>query len=178
MPISSELEKQLKVSARTGKYIVGRKEVLASLKGSKLLVWSSSANISQELLNQCKSLQIPALRFDGDPIALGKTCGIPFKVSVIAVRSAGDADLENFLRAQDYSVPKSSTLPVPITSQELRSEVPEQIVELKDSEEPKDLVKTKDKKVKEGAEKEKPAKKVKKSSKSSSVKKPKAKKTK
>src|SRR5487761_356550 len=115
MPASSELEKQLKKATKTGKYVVGRKEVLASLKGSKFLVWSSSANISQEILNQSKVLQIPALRFDGDPIALGKTCGIPFKVSVIAVRSAGDADLNSFSNSRDYTMPTlglSARMPV------------------------------------------------------------------
>lgn len=60
-------------------------------------------------------LQIPALRFDGDPIALGKTCGIPFKVSVIAVRSAGDADLNSFSNSRDYTMPTlglSARMPV------------------------------------------------------------------
>ena len=100
---ASELEKQLRAATRTGKYIVGRKEVLGSLKGSKLLVWSASANLPPEILNQCQSLEIPALRFDGNPIELGRACGIPYKVSVIAVRSAGDADLSNFSGSRDYS---------------------------------------------------------------------------
>ena len=120
MPVSSELEKQLKKATKTGKYVVGRKEVLASLKGSKLLVWSASANISQEILKQSKSFQIPALRFDGDPIALGKVCGIPFKVSVIAVKSAGDADLNLLSGSQDYAVPASVPLTqVPVSQAEI-----------------------------------------------------------
>lgn len=110
MPVSSELEKQIKKATKTGKYVVGRKEVLSSMKGSKLLVWSASANLSPDLLEQCKSLQIPAIRFDGDPIALGKMCGIPFKVSVIAVRSAGDADLGSFSDSHDYSLTASGAI--------------------------------------------------------------------
>ena len=47
MPEERELEKQLRVAAKTGKYIVGRREVLSGVKGSKLLVWSASANVPQ-----------------------------------------------------------------------------------------------------------------------------------
>lgn len=137
MPVSSELEKQLKKAIKTGKYVVGRKEVLASLKGSKLLVWSASANISKEILNQCSGFQIPALRFDGDPIALGKTCGIPFKVSVISVKSAGDADLNSLSNSRDYTVPTSGlSTRIPVSEAETGSAQGEEQAE-KESKEPK-----------------------------------------
>jgi large subunit ribosomal protein L30e len=104
----TDLERQLKVATRTGKYVVGRREVTGSLKGSKLIVWSASANLPTKILDECKTLQIPAIRFDGNPIELGKTCGIPFKVSVIAVKSAGDAVLSQFEGSQDYSQEKTA----------------------------------------------------------------------
>jgi large subunit ribosomal protein L30e len=100
-----DLEKQLKAVTKTGKYIVGRKEVLNGLKGSKLVVWSASANVPPKILEECKSLQVPAIRFDGNPIELGKSCGIPYKVSVIAVKSAGDAAFGSLEKFQDYSNP-------------------------------------------------------------------------
>ncbi|MDG6922631.1 MAG: hypothetical protein JRN67_04980, partial [Nitrososphaerota archaeon] len=65
MPEERELEKQLKVAAKTGKYIVGRREVQEGVKGSKLLVWSASANVPQKILDECKVLSVPAVRFDG-----------------------------------------------------------------------------------------------------------------
>lgn len=102
-----DLEKQLKAVTKTGKYVVGRKEVLNGLKGSKLVVWSASANVPPRILDECRNLQVPAVRFDGNPIELGKTCGIPYKVSVIAVKSAGDAALGTFEKSEDYSNPKS-----------------------------------------------------------------------
>ncbi len=102
-----DLEKQLKVVTKTGKYIVGRKEVLNGLKGSKLVVWSSSANVPPKLLNECKELQVPAVCFSGSPIELGKLCGIPYKVSVISVKTAGDAILRNYESAREYSSPRS-----------------------------------------------------------------------
>lgn len=111
MPETRELERQLRLATRTGKYIVGRKEVLRSLKGSKMLVWSASANIPPEILDQSRAAGIPTLRYEGNPIQLGRACGIPFKVSVIAIKSPGDADFSAFKVAQDYSPSQSFLSP-------------------------------------------------------------------
>jgi large subunit ribosomal protein L30e len=97
-----ELEKQLKLVKKTGSYIVGRREVSNSLKGSRLLVWSASANVPQLILDECKNLSVPAIKFAGNPVELGRACGIPFRVSVIALKAAGDADLSAFTKAADY----------------------------------------------------------------------------
>jgi len=105
------LEKQLRVAAKTGKYIVGRREVLSGVKGSKLLVWSASANVPQQILDECKTLSVPAVKFNGNPVELGHACGIPFRVSVIAVKSAGDADLGAFKNSTDYVALSQVVLP-------------------------------------------------------------------
>jgi large subunit ribosomal protein L30e len=102
MPEERELEKQLKVAAKTGKYIVGRREVLSGVKGSKLLVWSASANVPQRILDECKALSVPAVKFNGNPVELGHACGIPFRVSVIALKTTGDADLRAYSNSSDY----------------------------------------------------------------------------
>jgi|SRR5208283_518893 len=104
MPEERELEKQLKLVAKTGKYIVGRREVMGGIKGSKLLVWSASAGLPQTILDDTKNLQIPAVRFNGNPVELGRACGIPFRVSVFAVKSTGDADLKAYSSSADYLV--------------------------------------------------------------------------
>jgi large subunit ribosomal protein L30e len=110
MPGNLELEKQLKLVAKTGTYVVGRREVSTSLKGSKLLVWSASANVPQMILDECRTLSVPAIKFGGNPVELGRACGIPFRVSVIALKSTGDADLSGFSKSADYF---SGVAPVP-----------------------------------------------------------------
>jgi large subunit ribosomal protein L30e len=127
MPISFvDLERQLKAAVRTGKVTVGRKEVANSLKATKLLVWSASANLPEDLLKQTRSLQIPAIRFDGNPIELGKIAGIPYKVSVLAVKSGGDAKLDPFSQSQDYSLHRGpSFMPAP-EEPEVTEEAPEE----------------------------------------------------
>jgi large subunit ribosomal protein L30e len=109
MPENLELEKQLKLAKRTGSYLVGRREVLSGIKGSKLLVWSDSSNLPQAILDQSRDLSIPAIKFNGNPVELGRACGIPFRVSVIAVKTQGDADLTAFTKSADYvSVPSGN----------------------------------------------------------------------
>jgi len=98
-----DLEKQLKTAVKTGKYVVGRREVLRSLKGSRILVWSASANLPTQILDQSRSLGIPAVKYGGNPVQLGRMCGIQFRVSVIAVKSSGDADLSSFSNSADYT---------------------------------------------------------------------------
>ncbi len=114
----ADLERQLKAVTKTGKYVVGRREVLGSLKGSKLVVWSASANVPPQILNECRTLQVPAIRFDGNPIELGRTCGIPYKVSVIAVKSPGDAVLTTFETSKDYSEKRSALIQTSSSAQE------------------------------------------------------------
>lgn len=132
MPEERELEKQLKIAAKTGKYVVGRREILNGIKGSKLLVWSASANVPQRILDECKALSVPAVKFDGNPVELGRACGIPFRVSVIAVKSTGDADLRAYSNSSDYvsltqvSLPaaKEETVETPKKEEKLAEKTP------------------------------------------------------
>jgi large subunit ribosomal protein L30e len=117
-----ELEKQLKIAAKTGNYVVGRREVQSGIKGSKLLVWSASANLPQGILDECRGLSVPAFRFSGNPVELGRACGIPFRVSVIALKSPGDADLSAFSRASDYVAGASTMMLSPVSMLEKEEE--------------------------------------------------------
>lgn len=105
-----ELERQLKKAAKTGKYVVGRREVMSAVKGSKFLVWSDSADVPQKILDDCQSFSIPALKFNGNPVELGRACGIPFRVSVIAIKSVGDANFETFGNSVDYGTALHTTV--------------------------------------------------------------------
>lgn len=146
-----ELERQLKIASKTGKYVVGRREVMSGVKGSSLLVWSASANVPQKILDDCRTLAIPAVKFKGNPVELGRACGIPFRVSVIAVKSAGDADLDKFSNSADYgSAPQLQTV------QKEKSVETEPVKEA--PKKTKTVRKRKPKVVEEPAEKEKPVK--------------------
>lgn len=142
MPEEREIEKQLKLVSKTGKFVVGRREVMSGLKGSKLLVWSASASLPQALLDESKNLFIPAVRFNGNPVELGRACGIPFRVSVISVKAPGDADIKAFATSADYVSSTSSASVAEANPEETKkeSETPEKPAKTKKrkSAEPKD----------------------------------------
>ncbi|MEM3437658.1 MAG: 50S ribosomal protein L30e [Nitrososphaerales archaeon] len=100
MIIEKDLEKILRTVIKTGKYILGTKEVLKSIKGSKIVIYSSflSKDKVSEIVNTCKSLSIPFMEFKGTSVELGRVCGKPFPISAIAIKSPGEADLSPLIK--------------------------------------------------------------------------------
>ncbi|MEM3382961.1 MAG: 50S ribosomal protein L30e [Nitrososphaerales archaeon] len=100
MSIEKDLEKILRTVIKTGKYILGVKEVSKSIKGSKIIIYSSflSKDKVLEIVNACKSLSIPFIEFKGTSVELGRVCGKPFPISAIAIKSPGDADLSPLIK--------------------------------------------------------------------------------
>lgn len=90
-----DLEKILRTAIKTGKYIMGAKEVSRSIKGSKVIIYSSSLpeNWIPEVRNTCKSLSIPFIEFKGTSVDLGRVCGKRFPVSTIAIKFPGESDI-------------------------------------------------------------------------------------
>ncbi len=94
-------EEFLKVAVRTGKVEMGYRSTLSSIKSAKLVIYSRSLEPEklQRLLEAAKSSETPVVEFDGTSIALGNACGRSFPVLALAVKSAGDADINRFLEA-------------------------------------------------------------------------------
>jgi large subunit ribosomal protein L30e len=95
-----DLEKTLRTVIKTGKYIIGAKEVSKSIKGSKVIIYSSSLSKDMvlEVVNTCKSLSIPFIEFKGTPVELGRICGKQFPISAIAIKSPGEVDLSPLIK--------------------------------------------------------------------------------
>jgi len=95
-----DFEKILRGVIKTGKVIIGTKEVIKSIKGSKLIVYSSylSKDRISEIVNTCKSLSVPFIEFKGTSMDLGRICGKLFLISVIAVKSSGEVDLSPIIK--------------------------------------------------------------------------------
>ena len=89
------LEKILKAILKSGKVVIGTKEVLGSLKGSKLVISSSSLskNSLSKIVETCESLSVPLFEFKGTSMDFGRICGKPFLVSAIAIKSSGEINL-------------------------------------------------------------------------------------
>ncbi len=87
------LEKVIKDAIAADKYKSGIKEVLQSVKGSKLIIVSKSLDpeYRKKLEDQAKSTNITVYEYPGTSVQLGKLCNKPYRISTIAIKS-GTAD--------------------------------------------------------------------------------------
>ena len=101
--MSKLLEKTLKDAVKENKCTLGAKEVLGSLKDSKLIVISQSVQkkYSQKIEESAKSAKIPTVQFKGSSVALGRLCGLQFRVSTISFTSMTDANIKSILNENE-----------------------------------------------------------------------------
>lgn len=98
--MSKLLEKALKDAIKANKCTLGSKQVLGSLKDSKLVVVSESAQnpISEKIQSDAKKTKVPTMQFNGSSVALGKLCGLQFRVSTVSFNSLSDSNIKSILK--------------------------------------------------------------------------------
>jgi large subunit ribosomal protein L30e len=98
--MSKILEKSLKDARKEQKLMMGAKQVLNSIKNSKLIVLSQS--VTKEMIEQiesnAKKEKIPLVNFQGTSVALGRLCGLQFRISTISFTSIPDANIKSILK--------------------------------------------------------------------------------
>ena len=97
------LEKALKDARKEKKSILGSKQVLGSLKNSKLIVLSQSApkKMAEKIIEGAKKEKVSTLQFGGSSVALGRLCGLQFRVSTISLTDVSDANIKSILKESD-----------------------------------------------------------------------------
>ncbi len=98
--MSKLLEKALKDAIKENKCTLGSKQVLGSLKDSKLVVVSDSVqnNITEKIQSDAKKAKVPTMHFNGSSVALGKLCGLQFRVSTVSFNSLSDSNIKSILK--------------------------------------------------------------------------------
>ena len=83
------LEKVIKDAVAADKYKSGVKEVMQSVKGSKLIIGSKSVESAEraKLEEQAKASNVAVYEFPGNSVQLGKLCNKPFRITAIAIKS-------------------------------------------------------------------------------------------
>ena len=98
--MSKILEKSLRDARKEDKLTMGSKQVLNSIKNSKLIVLSQS--VTKEMVEQiesdAKKEKIPLVNFQGTSVALGRLCGLQFRISTISFTSIDDASIKSILK--------------------------------------------------------------------------------
>jgi large subunit ribosomal protein L30e len=98
--MSKLLEKALKEAIKEDKCTLGSKQVLGSLKDSKLVVVSDSVQktITEKIQSGAKKAKVPTVQFNGSSVALGKLCGVQFRVSTVSFNSLSDSNIKSILK--------------------------------------------------------------------------------
>jgi large subunit ribosomal protein L30e len=98
--MSKILEKSLKDALKEDKLTMGSKQVLNSIKNSKLLVLSQSVKkeMFEKIELDAKKEKIPLVNFQGTSVALGRLCGLQFRISTISFTSITDANIKTILK--------------------------------------------------------------------------------
>ena len=98
--MSKILEKSLRDARKEDRLTMGSKQVLNSIKNSKLIILSQS--IKKEMIEQiesdAKKEKIPLVNFQGTSVALGRLCGLQFRISTISFTSLDDASIKSILK--------------------------------------------------------------------------------
>ena len=98
--MSKILEKSLKDALKEDKLTFGSRQVLNSVKNSKLIVLSQSVKkeMFEKIELDAKKEKIPLVNFQGTSVALGRLCGLQFRISTISFTSITDANIKTILK--------------------------------------------------------------------------------
>ena len=93
------LEKVIKEALASDKYKSGVKEVLQSVKGSKLIILSNTVPSvdRSKIEEQAKSANVALYDYPGTSVQLGKMCNKPFRINAIAIKAGSSEEISSIL---------------------------------------------------------------------------------
>jgi len=98
--MSKILEKSLKDARKENKLTMGSKQVLNSVNNSKLIVLSQSIDkkMLEKIESDAKKQKVPLVNFQGTSVALGRLCGLQFRISTISFNAIDEANIQSILK--------------------------------------------------------------------------------
>lgn len=90
-----KLAKTLKEAAASNRLKTGFKEVMQYIKGTKLIVLSSSLPLDSEM--QLKKIAeesgIEVIKYSGNSVLLGRLCSVSYGTSVVSLKNVSDEEI-------------------------------------------------------------------------------------
>lgn len=104
----NKLEKLAREAISLNKYRAGSREVIKSVKGSKLVIISDSmvGGLRNVLERDANALNIPVYHFRGTSLQLARLCGAPYRISAISLKTGNVEDINNIV--QETEKPRTS----------------------------------------------------------------------
>lgn len=101
--MSKMLAKVLKDAAREKRITVGARQVLKAVADSNLVVLSNSDDFG-DIVEAAQKDDVPTLQFDGTSVALGKLCGMQFRVSALSLNGVDGSTVQSVIKENESPV--------------------------------------------------------------------------
>ena len=100
------LEKVIKDAMDDKKCSLGTKEVIGSMKNSKLIILSQSVpkNMHQKIQDAAQSSKVNILNFKGSSVELGRLCGTQFRISALSLKTLSETNLKSLLKEAEEGI--------------------------------------------------------------------------
>ena len=96
------LEKIIKEAKSSNKYKEGKKEVRSNIKGSKLIIISTSLDTDDKQLLEKSSTEykVPIYYYKDNSVKLGRLFNRPYRISAVALKAISEDDIKDLLETQ------------------------------------------------------------------------------
>ena len=94
------LEKALTDAIKERKRTLGAKQIMSSMKNSKLVIISQSVPtaIAKKIEESAQNNNVPLIHFNNTSVTLGKLCGLQFRVLAISLNSLSTTNVQAILK--------------------------------------------------------------------------------
>ena len=98
--MEKQLEKALTDAKKTGKRVLGTKQITSTIKDSKLVIISKSVSVlsAKKIEKAAQDNNVPLIHFNDTSIMLGKLCGSPFRVSAISLSAVSSTNIQAIIK--------------------------------------------------------------------------------
>ena len=98
--MAKQLEKALTDAKKTGKRVLGTKQITSTIKDSKLVIISKSVPVlsAKKIEETAQDNNIPLVHFNDTSVTLGKICGLPFRVSAISLSVLSTTNVQAIIK--------------------------------------------------------------------------------
>jgi large subunit ribosomal protein L30e len=103
-----DVDKAIVAAINSGKVAFGTKEAIQNAKTGKARLIMISSNIptatQRDLHYYGKLSGVPIVRYRGDGVDLGLTCGKPFAVAALVIRELGNSELLKLVESEPNEI--------------------------------------------------------------------------
>ena len=105
------LEKALTDAVKERKRTLGAKQIMSSMKNSKLVIISQSVSteIAKKIEESAQNNNVPLIHFNNTSVILGKLCGLQFRVLAISLTSLSSTNAQAILKEYEQNNFKKET---------------------------------------------------------------------